>query len=84
MFAYYHEKENNNITPESLNKNINLSCVDTSHIEIFEKHSSIIWRFIILKPIVVTIYKHSKNSLHITGVKSRESVNQIISFNMTK
>ena len=66
-----------------LNKNINMSCVDTSHIEISEKHSSIIWRFIILKPLVVTIYKHSKNSLHVTGVKSRESVNQIISFIMT-
>ena len=25
MFAYYHEKENNNITPESLNKNISLN-----------------------------------------------------------
>ena len=25
MFAYYHEKENNNITPQSLNKNISLN-----------------------------------------------------------
>ena len=66
-----------------LNKNIDISCIDSSHIEISEKHSSIIWRFIILKPLVVTIYKHSKNSLHITGVRSRESVKQIISFIMT-
>ena len=41
-----------------LNKNIDISCIDSSHIEISEKHSSIIWRFIILKPLVVTIYKH--------------------------
>lgn len=66
-----------------LNKNIDISCIDSSHIKISEKHSSIIWRFIILKPLVVTIYKHSKNSLHITGVKSRESLNQIISFIMS-
>ncbi len=32
-----------------LNKNIDISCIDTSHIEISEKHSSIIWRFKILK-----------------------------------
>ena len=65
-----------------LNKNINISYIDSSHIEISEKHSSIIWRFIMLKPLVVTIYKHSQNSLHVTGVKSRDSVKQIISFIM--
>ena len=66
-----------------LNTNINMSCVDSSHIEISEKHSSIICRFIILKPLVVTIYKHSQNSLHVTGVNSRDSLKQIISFIMT-
>ena len=66
-----------------LDKNINMSCIDSSHIEISEKHSSIIWRFIILKPLVLTIYKHSQNSLHFTGVNSRVSLKQIISFIMT-
>ena len=65
-----------------LNKNINISYIDRSHIEISEKNCSVVLRFIVLKPIVVTIYKHSQNSLHVTGVNSRDSLNHLISFIM--
>ena len=63
-----------------LEKNIDISHINNSYIEMTEKQCSFILRFIMFKPLVITIYKHSLFSLHATGVKSPETVNQIMSF----
>ena len=58
-------------------KDIDLRKLKDDNVDIFEKKSCIILKRL---KTTVTIYKHSRNTLHVTGLRSANQLNEFIAF----